>query len=78
MNSMDVLFALIDTLALGKLEMELLGGGNDQAYYVAIKNYAGDIMFDATERRLGDAIISVRDQVVSDFLHSSPSGESNE
>ena len=74
-NEIDILFAIIDMLTLGKLEIEMLGGGNDTAYYVAIKNYTGDLMFDATERRVGDAIVSVRDQVVYSFLHSSPSGE---
>ena len=78
MSDTDLLFALIDTLALGKLEIEMLGGGNDITYYVTVSNYVGHVMFDATDRRVGDAIISVRDQVVYSFLHSSPSGESNE
>ena len=73
-NELDVTFAMIDVLMFGKLEIERLGGSSGDTYYATVSNYVGDIMFDATERRVGDVIVSLRDQVVANFKKYGPRG----
>ena len=75
MNEIDVVFAIIDVLMFGKLEIEVLGGGDDTCYYASIRNDHGLILVDATERRVGDAIVVVRDRIIAHYKGRNVQGE---
>lgn len=75
MNETDVVFAIIDITMFGILEIQVLGNGNDTCYYAAVRNDHGLLLVDATERKVGDAIISARGRIVAYYKERSVRGE---